>query len=164
MTTCKECASEISETEAFCPYCGIKIESAPEAPPVDEIVSAPDPEFESTIVITPGETAAMKNEIAASGGSFGGTPAGDVEPPPSPFDPPQPVGNRTAPTLEDIPAPSILSAGFARPTDPDISISSEATPTKESPASARPIPRRRSSRRSSRRRARTRSWSGCARC
>ncbi|HQU90663.1 MAG TPA: protein kinase [Pyrinomonadaceae bacterium] len=124
MTTCKECASEISETEAFCPFCGIKIESAVEPPPVAEIIAA-DPEFDSTIVITPGEVAAMKEQIAA--------PA-ESTPPPSPFDPPPPASfHRTAPTLEDIPAPSILSDGFARPTDPGINLGADATPTKESP-------------------------------
>ena len=133
MTTCKECASEISETEAFCPYCGIKIETAPELIPVPEVVAAVDPEFESTIVITPGEAAAMKEEMAASAASAEPTPIVETAPPPSPFDPPTPASHRTAPTLEDIPTPSILSAGFARPTDPDISIASESTPTKESP-------------------------------
>ncbi|MEQ1764543.1 MAG: protein kinase [Pyrinomonadaceae bacterium] len=127
MTTCKECASEISETEAFCPFCGIKIESAGEASPVPEVVAA-DPEFDSTIVITPGEVAAMKEQMREP--SVDG-PA----PPPSPFDPPPPAASshRTAPTLEDIPAPLILSGGFARPTDPGFNVTSEATPTKESP-------------------------------
>src|SRR5690606_24691461 len=55
--------------------------------------------------------------------------------PPSPFDEP-PAMNRTAPTLEDIPAPAILSSGYARPTDPEISISSESMPTKETPVYA----------------------------
>ncbi|MDI1241271.1 MAG: protein kinase, partial [bacterium] len=44
-----------------------------------------------------------------------------------------PSFHRTAPTLEDIPAPHILSGGFARPTDPGFNVVSEATPTKESP-------------------------------
>ena len=124
MTTCKECASEISETEAFCPFCGIKIESAVEVSATPEIIAA-DPEFDSTIVISPSEIAAMKDQIA---------PPADVTPPPSPFDPPPPASfHRTAPTLEDIPKPSILSGGFARPTDPGFNLASEATPTKESP-------------------------------
>lgn len=130
MTTCKECASEISETEAFCPYCGIKIEAAAEPEPV---IATPvvETEFESTIVITPGEAAAMKEQMAE--------PAAEAVPPtaqstpPSPFDEPEPSFNRTAPTLEDIPAPSILSSGFARPTDPGVKFGEEATPTKESP-------------------------------
>lgn len=125
MTTCKECASEISETEAFCPFCGIKIERAVESSPEPEVIAA-DPEFDSTIVITPGEVAAMKEKIIA-------TPD-ESSPPPSPFDPPHsPSFHRTAPTLEDIPAPSILSGGFARPTDPGFKVDSEAVPTKESP-------------------------------
>ena len=125
MTTCKECASEISETEAFCPFCGIKIERAVEVSPEPEVLAA-DPEFDSTIVITPGEIAAMKQQAAA--------PPAEAAPPPSPFDPPPPASfHRTAPTLEDIPPPSILSGGFARPTDPGFNVSSEATPTKESP-------------------------------
>ncbi|HEX6278836.1 MAG TPA: protein kinase, partial [Pyrinomonadaceae bacterium] len=56
----------------------------------------------------------------------------DQTAPPSPFDPPV-VERKTAPTLEDIPTPSILSSGTARPTDPDISFAAESTPTKESP-------------------------------
>lgn len=133
MTTCKECASEISETEAFCPYCGIKIESAP--PPVADIpVAVVDQEFESTIVITPGEAAAMKEHLHAdSAAAAPNPPPSPFDPPPSPFADPDPVGRRTSPTLEDIPAPAILSGGFARPTDPGFSLESEATPTKESP-------------------------------
>ena len=122
MTTCKECASEISENEAFCPYCGIKIERSEEPEAAQNAVIAADPEFDSTIVISPGEVAAMKEQLA--------TPA---VPPPSPFDPPPPQERKTAPTLEDIPAPSILTGGFARPTDPGISLEEETTPTKESP-------------------------------
>src|SRR5687767_1052729 len=114
MTTCKECASEISETEAFCPFCGIKIESAAEVSATPEVIAA-DPEFDSTIVISPDEIAAMKEQIAP--------PAADAAPPPSPFDPPQPASfHHTAPTLEDIPTPSILSGGFARPTDPGFNL------------------------------------------
>lgn len=123
MTTCKECASEISETEAFCPYCGIKIERAPEPESVQDEVIAADPEFESTIVISPGEAAAMKEQMSAE----------PAVPPPSPFDPPPPPDRKTAPTLEDIPTPSILTGGIARPTDPSFSLDDEATPTKESP-------------------------------
>lgn len=123
MTTCKECASEISENEAFCPYCGIKIESAVEPEPVPEAVIAADPEFESTIVISPGEAAAMKEQLSAS----------PAVPPPSPFDPPPPPERKTAPTLEDIPAPSILTGGFSKATDPGFSLEDESTPTKESP-------------------------------
>ncbi len=131
MTTCKECASEISETEAFCPFCGIKIERAPEPEPVP-VAAIVDADFESTIVITPGDAAAMKEELLSASQS----PA----PPPSPFDAqaspfadPEPVTRHTAPTLEDIPAPSLLSGGFARPTDPGINLNAESTPTKESP-------------------------------
>lgn len=134
MTTCNECASEISETEAFCPYCGIKIERATEPEPFQDAVIAADPEFESTIVISPGEVAAMKEQLSAKP-----EPPGEMasvtppSPPPSPFDPPPASFHRTAPTLEDIPAPSILSGGFARPTDPDLSFKIDSTPTKESP-------------------------------
>ncbi|HEX6279761.1 MAG TPA: zinc-ribbon domain-containing protein, partial [Pyrinomonadaceae bacterium] len=123
MTTCKECGSEISESEAFCPYCGIKIELAPAQESVEDVPAASDPEFESTIVITPGEARAMQDQLSGEV---------DQTAPPSPFDPPV-VERKTAPTLEDIPTPSILSSGTARPTDPDISFAAESTPTKESP-------------------------------
>ena len=132
MTTCKECASDISETEAFCPYCGIKIERAPEPEPVQEAVVPADPEFESTIVITPGDAAAMKEQLLATPAAAAPPPS-PFDTPRSPFDPPPPPERKTAPTLEDIPAPSILSGGFARPTDPGFSLGDEATPTKESP-------------------------------
>ena len=119
MTTCQECASEISEAEAFCPYCGIKIERSESKVPV-----AAAEEFESTIMITPEEAAALQTSKAV-----------DTSPsntPPSPFDTPD-LSRKTLPTLEDIPAPSILSSGYARPTDPQISVDLESQPTKETP-------------------------------
>lgn len=85
-----------------------------------------DASFDSTIVITPEEVAQMKSGGAAESVSA---------PPPSPFDEPRAM-NRTAPTLEDIPTPSILSSGYARPTDPEISITSDSMPTKETPVYA----------------------------
>ena len=124
MTTCRECASEISETEAFCPYCGIKIERAFEASPIEEPVVV-DNSLDNTIMMSPSEALRLQNDPS-------GTAADQASVPPSPFGGSS-AGNRTAPTLEDIPTPAILSGGFARPTDPDISIASDATPTKESP-------------------------------
>ena len=45
--------------------------------------------------------------------------------------------NNTAPTLEDIPTPSILSSGFARPTDPDVSLNPSIQKASTEPAWAR---------------------------
>jgi eukaryotic-like serine/threonine-protein kinase len=124
MTTCRECASEISETEAFCPYCGIKIERAFEASPIEEPVVV-DNSLDNTIMMSPSEALRLQKDATESAED-------PTSAQPSPFDGPS-ATSRTAPTLEDIPTPAILSGGFARPTDPEISIASEATPTKESP-------------------------------
>ena len=121
MTTCQECTSEISETEAFCPYCGIKIERAVEAQPLEDAIVIDD-SLESTIMMSPADALRLQAEAEDAAAT----------PPPSPFESPS-VAGRTAPTLEDIPTPSILSSGSARRTEPDISILSDATPTKESP-------------------------------
>src|SRR5687768_6271551 len=121
MTTCRECASEISETEAFCPYCGIKIERAVEAQPLEDAVVVDD-SLESTIMMSPADALRLQAEAEDAART----------PPSSPFESPS-VAGRTAPTLEDIPTPSLLSSGSARRTEPDISILSDATPTKESP-------------------------------
>jgi eukaryotic-like serine/threonine-protein kinase len=122
MTTCRECASEISETEAFCPYCGIKIERAAEAPAEEPVVV--DNSLDNTIMMSPSEALKLKEDAIAS-----------ADPPPGSQSPleNQSAAGRTAPTLEDIPTPLILSGGFARPTDPNVSLPSESTPTKESP-------------------------------
>lgn len=117
MTTCRECASEISETEAFCPYCGIKIERALEPQPIEEPVVV-DNSLDNTIMMSPSEALSLQNDAREASSP--------------PFESPS-VAGQTAPTLEDIPTPAILSGGFARPTDPGFSIASEATPTKESP-------------------------------
>ncbi len=119
MTTCQECSSEISEIEAFCPFCGIKIEHAAPVAVVDEA-------FDSTIVITPSEVAIMKQAALDENPGAESTPQAEVIRPsgPSFFDEPKPVrpANRTAPTLEEVPVPSILSSGFARPTDPNLPV------------------------------------------
>ena len=133
MTTCNECASEISETEAFCPYCGIKIERSVEPEPVPAAIVEAD--FESTIVISSGDAVAMRGVVEQTPDASPAleTPPSPFDPPPSPFADPEPATRKTAPTLEDIPSPSILSGGFARPTDPGINLDEDATPTKETP-------------------------------
>lgn len=122
MTTCQECSSEISEVEAFCPFCGIKIERP-------EPVAAADDSFDSTIVISPSEAAIMKQsaEVVSIEPEVAETPG----PPIFEEEKPASRAGRTAPTLEEIPVPSILSSGFARPTDPNIPVR-EVNPTVES--------------------------------
>ena len=69
-------------------------------------------------MMTPEEAANYKQEI--------GSPAANTSENADIFGEPKTADNftpsKTAPTLEDIPAPSILSSGFARPTDPDVSV------------------------------------------
>lgn len=99
MITCQECNSEISEIEAFCPYCGIKIDR-PE--PVAEPVPVVDESFESTIVITPSEAAIMRENIAADGSSSTEDSSGTLP-------------------VEDIPTPAILTSEYpSSVTDPNV--------------------------------------------
>lgn len=104
MTTCQECNSEISEIEAFCPYCGIKIDRpAPAAEPTPVV----DESFESTIVISPSEAAIMRENMAV-----------DSE---GPTATPDPV------IVDDIPpTPAILTSDFPQSTtDPSIAIDAD---------------------------------------
>ena len=110
MSLCQECGSEVSEADVFCPYCGISL------PRSSEQVPAVDDSMDSTIMMSPEEAANYKREL--------------VDPSPITsenadlFNEPKTADNilnkQTAPTLEDIPTPAILSSGFARPTDPDV--------------------------------------------
>lgn len=67
MIYCHECGSEVAETDAFCPYCGITLVK-PEAPAEEPVETAPETEpaeeFDSTIVMTPAEFAAEKAAFA----------------------------------------------------------------------------------------------------
>ena len=113
MSLCQECGSEISNSDVFCPFCGISIvRSAPPEPVADE-------SMESTIVITPAQAADLKQAAVVDATTNTVDATQDAESAP-------PVFSRTAPTLEDIPAPMILSTGFARPTDPNVSVDSSS--------------------------------------
>lgn len=114
MSLCQECGSEISEADVFCPFCGITIARAPEPQP------AADESMESTIVITPSQVEELKRSAAAEMPNISSE---SIIPPTA--ESISPAG-RTAPTLEDIPTPDILSSGFARPTDPNVSLDSSA--------------------------------------
>lgn len=113
MSLCQECGSEISNSDVFCPFCGISIvRSAPPEPVADE-------SMESTIVITPAQAADLKQAAAVDASTNTADAPQDAESAP-------PVFSRTAPTLEDIPTPMVLSTGFARPTDPNVSVDSSS--------------------------------------
>lgn len=75
MAVCHECDSKVAENDIFCPYCGISLQSTDSEPVPD----APADDFESTIMMTPGEAA----ELAASA-----------------------VVTDVVPKLEDIPEPT----------------------------------------------------------
>jgi serine/threonine-protein kinase len=116
MSLCQECGSEVSEADVFCPYCGISLPRSSEQVPA---VIVDDDSMESTIMMSPEEAANYKSEVAHEPSKTAENP--DI------FGEPKTADNildkQTAPTLEDIPTPSILSSGFARPTDPDVAIS-----------------------------------------
>lgn len=90
---CKECSSEISASDAFCPYCGIKIDLPTPAKPAMEVS---DPEFDQTIVgfsvaeagmeSIPAEQKATAESVSIESGPLSMT-------------------NRTSPTLEDLDIP-----------------------------------------------------------
>ena len=115
MSLCQECGSEVSEADVFCPYCGINLPRSSEQVPA---VVIDDDMMESTIMMTPEEAANYKRELddepsrtSENHDIFGDPKTADGI-----------LDKRTAPTLEDIPTPSILSSGFARPTDPDVAL------------------------------------------
>ena len=82
--------------------------------------------MDSTIMMTPDEAANYKRELSDAPSNTSENP--DFFGEPKTAD--NISSNRTAPTLEDIPTPSILSSGFARPTDPDMSFPPVAEPSK----------------------------------
>lgn len=128
MSLCQECGSEISEADLFCPFCGISIvrPSQPE-PVVDE-------SMESTIVITPAQAEELKRSAAADSPSIkAGADIAPAENEPS-------ITSRTAPTLEDIPTPMILSSGFARQTDPNVAFDPGSKARDEQPHDADSVP------------------------
>lgn len=71
MRTCKECSSEISEQDTFCPYCGISLQ------PVAAAQTAQDDSLESTIMMPPEELARLR---AGSGTKAESGPVIDIVP------------------------------------------------------------------------------------
>ncbi len=96
--TCQECSSEISEQDAFCPFCGIALTPVA-VPAVEEPAAVEDDDsLESTIMMPREELAAMK-ELSATPPSGGDNPSSDEE-------------------IPDIPLPDILSAPSPEPYAP----------------------------------------------
>lgn len=114
--TCQECSSEISNQDAFCPFCGIAL--TPVAVPAAEEPSVFDDEsLESTIMMPQEDLAAMREAVAN---------------PPSDRD--EPVIDEIA----DIPLPEILSASTPEPSlprPPETADEPAATGTAMSPKS-----------------------------
>ena len=83
MDRCRECDTEISENDLFCPFCGITVKT------VDVADADPDPDesLESTIMMSPDEVSSMRAGISTS----------------------EPEKHTTAePEIEEVPAPSFL--------------------------------------------------------
>ncbi len=94
--TCQECSSEISEQDAFCPFCGIVLTPVA-VPTVDEPAAVEDDSLESTIMMPPEELAAMKAMTA---------------------NPPSTREETLIEEIPDIPLPDILSASTPEPSAP----------------------------------------------
>lgn len=112
---CPECGSSVANAEAFCPYCGIRLEAeaAAETPaePVDE--SSIDESLESTIMMPPSQIGQLAEMRA------GKTPSASL---------PDPVRAETAeepsPVIDEAPVPSLL-ADFGKTEDNLIPSTSE---------------------------------------
>lgn len=88
---CPECGSSVANAEAFCPYCGIRLE--PEAPAAVAEPEPPDESLESTIMMPPSEigrradlATGPEEKPAASG-----------------------IADTASVPLDEVPMPSILS-------------------------------------------------------
>jgi serine/threonine-protein kinase len=110
MIYCHECGSEVAESDAFCPYCGITlvkpetpVEMPPEAPP------AAVEEFDSTIVMTPAEFAAEK-------AAFSETVSSDVD----------------SPVVEE-PEPASAENDIVEPVEADETLTADAVRVPEAP-------------------------------
>ncbi len=106
MIYCHECGSEVAESDAFCPYCGITL-AKPEVPAEEAEEAAVEPagdEFDSTIVMT-------ASELAKEGSAFSEGVSEDG----------------TVPVSEPVPddAPAVDTAASA---EDDIDIDSVPTP------------------------------------
>ena len=82
MNRCRECDSELSENDLFCPFCGITVKT------VDLVEVEPDDSLESTIMMSPEEVKSMREDVSNS----------------------EPEKHTTAePEAEEVPAPSFLN-------------------------------------------------------
>jgi eukaryotic-like serine/threonine-protein kinase len=97
------------------------------------MVPSVDDSMESTIMMTPEEAANYKRDPSAAPRNTAENPDIFSEPKTSDSFP----AGSTAPTLEEVPVPSILSSGFARPTDPEVSINSHEEHAETEPVWAR---------------------------
>ncbi|MCC6330269.1 MAG: protein kinase [Acidobacteria bacterium] len=94
---CHECGSSVANAEAFCPYCGIRLE-AEDAPiePVDE--SPVDESLESTIMMPPSQAAELA-ELRT----------GNAVPEPDPAAADTGPAAEAEPAIDEAPVPSLLS-------------------------------------------------------
>jgi len=104
MIYCHECGSEVAETDAFCPYCGITLqqpEPAAETPQSAESTDD-DQEFDSTIVMSPAELEAQKAALSEH--------QADEEPPistPSPVE--ESIADDDIDEVDSIPTPGVIT-------------------------------------------------------
>ena len=136
---CKECESEISDSDVFCPYCGISLRAEPAPPP------PVNDELASTIVMPypPKETAGGASAIEAAPTHASEPPTPQVSPGPetereSTTEPETPAFVDSMPPtvpdipVNDIPVPAILNEELARSNEePEIAktFSQGETPT-----------------------------------
>ncbi len=133
MRLCTECSSEVAEHDTFCPFCGLTLQAAEPAPiePVEEAITPaaepPADDFDSTIMMSPDEAAALAAQAKDSGLIDEPT---DIEPNPSddhaaaavPDEPLETVGPEVVTTdvpetpevvdepvfVDDVPEPQLL--------------------------------------------------------
>ncbi|MGD9560977.1 MAG: protein kinase [Pyrinomonadaceae bacterium] len=107
--TCTECGSSVVEAEAFCPYCGIRLES-----PTAEDASS-DESLDSTVMMSAADSAALAGAVGAQA-----TPPKESDAPPAQGEDvtPQDTGETetaAGPThggplaADDVPVPSLLT-------------------------------------------------------
>lgn len=107
MSICKECGSEVTTVDQFCPFCGIRMEAAAEKE-VTPVPTESDAEMDSTLVVSPAKLEQMRAQAAAQA-----TPAEDP-----PVAPDTVETRTTSPSLptdpsilaDSVPTPAILSS------------------------------------------------------
>lgn len=120
MIRCQECESEVSENDAFCPFCGISIQVVAPIPAViiEEPVPEPEPDLDSTIMMAPveaeklvsKETTAEPSEPEPIFESVETSEKAEIESP-QPVDEPEASSEDDPDSIEldDAPVPAILS-------------------------------------------------------